>query len=72
MNYFDNIKGFISPKIIEEFFENKNEESNQPLFKYFCGLLNLPIKYQNINNKDANIFNFSLKFLYQTLIKLNR
>ena len=71
MNYFDNIKGFISPKIIEEFFENKNEESNQPLFKYFCGLLNLPIKYQNINNKDANIFNFSLKFLYQTLIKLN-
>ena len=71
MNYFDNIKGFISPKIIEDFFDNKNEEFSQPLFKYFCILLNLPIKYQNINEKDANIFNFSLKFLYQLLIKLN-
>ena len=71
MKYFDNIKGFISPKIIEDFFDNKNEEFNQPLFKYFCVLLNLPIKYQNINEKDANIFNFSLKFLYQLLIKLN-
>ena len=71
MNYIDNIKGFIPVKIIEDFFDNKNEESNQPLFKYFCILLNLPIKYQNINTKDANIFNFSLKFLYQILIKLN-
>ena len=71
MNYLDNIKGFISPKIIEDFFDNKNEENNQLLFKYFCILLNLPIKYQNINTKDANIFNFSLKFLYQLLIKLN-
>ena len=71
MNYFDNIKGFISPKIIEDFFDNKNEEFNQPLFKYFCVLLNLPIKYQNINTKNANIFNFSLKYLYQLLIKLN-
>ena len=71
MNYIDNIKGFISPKIIEDFFDNKNEENNQLLFKYFCILLNLPIKYQNINTKDANIFNFSLKFLYQLLIKLN-
>ena len=71
MNYFDNIKGFISPKIIEDFFDNKNEEFSQPLFKYFCVLLNLPIKYQNINEKDANIFNFSLKYLYQLLIKMN-
>ena len=71
MNYFDNIKGFISPKIIEDFFDNKNEEFSQPLFKYFCILLNLPIKYQNINEKDANIFNFSLKYLYQLLIKMN-
>ena len=71
MNYIDNIKGFISPKIIEDFFDNKNEEINQPLFKYFCMLLNLPIKYQNINTKEANIFNFSLKYLYQLLIKLN-
>ena len=71
MNYIDNIKGFISPKIIEDFFDNKNEENNQLLFKYFCILLNLPIKYQNINTKDANIFNFSLKFLYQLLTKLN-
>ena len=71
MNYLDNIKGYIPIKIIEDFFDNKNEESEQPLFKYFCILLNLPIKYQNINTKDANIFNFSLKFLYQILIKLN-
>ena len=41
------------------------------MFKYFCILLNLPIKYQNINTKEANIFNFSLKFLYELLIKLN-
>ena len=71
MNYIDNIKGFISPKIIEDFFDNKNEEINQPLFKYFCILINLPIKYQNINAKDGNIFNFSFKFLHQLLIKLN-
>ena len=71
MNYIENIKGFISPKIIEDLFDNKNEEINQPLFKYFCILLNLPIKYQNINTKEANIFNFSLKFLYELLIKLN-
>ena len=71
MNFFDNIKGYISPKIIEDFFDSKNDESNQPLFKYFCILLNLPIKYQNINTKEANIFNFSLKFLYELLIKLN-
>ena len=44
MNFLDNIKGYISPKIIEDFFDSKNEESNQPLFKYFCILLNLPIK----------------------------
>ena len=31
----------------------------------------MPIKYQNINTKDANVFNYSLKFLYQILIKLN-
>ena len=71
MNFLDNIKGYISPKIIEDFFDSKNDESNQPLFKYFCILLNLPIKYQNINTKEANIFNFSLKFLYELLIKLN-
>ena len=71
MNYFDNIKGFVSSKIVEDFFDNKNEEINQPLYKYFCILLDLPIKYQNINTKDANIFNFSLKYLYQLLIKLN-
>ena len=71
MNYSDNIKGFISSKIVEDFFDNKNEEINQPLYKYFCILLDLPIKYQNINTKDANIFNFSLKYLYQLLIKLN-
>ena len=71
MNFLDNIKGYISPKIIEDFFDSKNEESNQPLFKYFCILLNLPIKYQNINTKEANIFNFSLKYLYDLLIKLN-
>ena len=71
MNYIDNIKGFIPSKLIEDFFDNNNEESNQPLFKYFCLLLNLPIKYQNINTKDANVFNYSLKFLYQILIKLN-
>ena len=71
MSYFDNIKGFISSKIVEDFFDNKNEEINQPLYKYFCILLELPIKYQNINTKDANIFNFSLKYLYQLLIKLN-
>ena len=71
MSYFDNIKGFVSSKIVEDFFDNKNEEINQPLYKYFCILLELPIKYQNINTKDANIFNFSLKYLYQLLIKLN-
>ena len=71
MNFLDNIKGYISPKIIEDFFDSKNEESNQPLFKYFCILLSLPIKYQNINTKEANIFNFSLKYLYDLLIKLN-
>ena len=71
MSYFDNIKGFVSSKIVEDFFDNKNEEINQPLYKYFCVLLELPIKYQNINTKDANIFNFSLKYLYQLLIKLN-
>ena len=71
MNYIDNIKGFLPSKLIEDFFDNNNEESNQPLFKYFCLLLNLPIKYQNINTKDANVFNYSLKFLYQILIKLN-
>ena len=71
MNYSDNIKGFISSKIVEDFFDNKNEEINQPLYKYFCILLDLPINYQNINTKDANIFNFSLKYLYQLLIKLN-
>ena len=71
MSYFDNIKGFVSSKIVEDFFDNKNEEINQPLYKYFCILLELPIKYQNINTKDANIFNFSLKNLYQLLIKLN-
>ena len=71
MNFLDNIKGYIPPKIIEEFFDSKNDENNQPLFKYFCILLNLPIKYQNINTKEANIFNFSLKFLYELLIKLN-
>ena len=71
MNFLDNIKGYIPPKIIEDFFDSKNDESNQPLFKYFCILLNLPIKYQNINTKEANIFNFSLKFLYELLIKLN-
>ena len=70
MNHMDNIKGYISPKMIENFFDNENEEINQPLFSYFCILLNLPIKYQNINEKDANIFNYSLKFLYQLLIKL--
>ena len=31
----------------------------------------MPVKYQNINTKDANIFNFSLKLLYQLLVKLN-
>ena len=71
ISYFDNIKGFVSSKIVEDFFDNKNEEINQPLYKYFCILLELPIKYQNINTKDANIFNFSLKYLYQLLIKLN-
>ena len=71
MSYFDNIKGFVSSKIVEDFFDNKNEEINQPLYKYFCILLELPIKYQNINTKDSNIFNFSLKYLYQLLIKLN-
>ena len=71
MKYMDYIKGYLKPKIVEDFFENKNEESNQPLFKYFCVLLTLPVKYQNINTKDANIFNFSLKLLYQLLIKLN-
>ena len=61
MDYIDNIKGFLPSKLIEDFFDNNNEESNQPLFKYFCLLLNLPIKYQNINTKDANVFNYSLK-----------
>ena len=32
MNYYDNIKGFISSKIIEDFFDSKNNESEQPLF----------------------------------------
>lgn len=71
MNYYDNIKGFISSKIIEDFFDSKNNESEQPLFKYFCILLNLPIKYQNINSKDANIFNFSYKLFYELLVKIN-
>ena len=71
MNYIDNIKGFVSPKMQEDFFDNNNSESQQPLFKYFCNLINLPIKYQNINTKDANIFNFSLKLLYDLLIAIN-
>ena len=71
MNYIDNIKGFISQKILEDFFDNNNEESKQPLFKYFTILLNLPIKYQNINKKDGNIFNHSFKILYDLLIKIN-
>ena len=71
MNYIDNIKGFISQKIEENFFDNNNPESIQPLFKYFSLLLNLPIKYQNINSKDANIFNYSFKILYDLLIKIN-
>ena len=71
MNYLDNIKGFISLKIQEDFFDSKNEEVLQPLFKYFCLLINLPIKYQNFNTKDANIFNYSLKLLYDLLIKIN-
>ena len=71
MNYIDNIKGFIPSKIKEDFFDNNNIESEQPLFKYFCILLNLPIKYQNINTKDANIFNYSYKLLYELLIKIN-
>ena len=71
MNYIDNIKGYISSKIQEDFFDNSNEESQQPLFKYFCHLLTLPIKYQNFNSKDANIFNYSLKILYELLIKIN-
>ena len=71
MNYLDNIKGFISPKIQEDFFDNNNPESQQPLFKYFSILLSLPIRYQNINSKDANIFNYSLKLVYDLLIKIN-
>ena len=71
MNYMDNIKGYISPKIQEDFFDNNNTDSGQPLFKYFCILLNLPIKYQNINTNDANIFNYSYKILYELLIKIN-
>ena len=71
MNYIENIKGYIPAKILEDFFDNNFNESQQPLFKYFCILLNLPIKYQNINTKDANIFNFSFKLLYDLLIKLN-
>ena len=71
MNYIENIKGFISAKIQEDFFDNSNPESAQPLFKYFSHLLTLPIKYQNINSKEANIFNFSLKLLYELLIKIN-
>ena len=71
MNYLDNIKGFISQKIQEDFFDNNNTESQQPLFKYFTILLAMPIKYQNINSKDANIFNYSLKLLYEILIKIN-
>ena len=71
MNYIENMNNYLSIKMIEDFFDNKNKESNQPLFKYFSLLLNLPIKYQNINTKDANIFNFSLHLLYQLLIKLN-
>ena len=71
MNYIDNLKGFISQKITEDFFDNNTLEFQQPLFKYFSLLLNLPIKYQNINLKDANIFNYSLKILYELLIKIN-
>ena len=71
MNYIDNIKKFISQKIQDDFFDNNNEESKQPLFKYFTILLNLPIKYQNINTKNANIFNHSFKLLYDLLIKIN-
>ena len=71
MNYMDNIKGFVPPKMQDDFFDNNNSESQQPLFKYFCCLINLPIKYQNINTKDANIFNFSLKLLYDLLIAIN-
>ena len=71
MNYINKLKGFIPSKIIEDFFDNNNSESEQPLFKYFSILLNLPIKYQNINTKDANIFNYSYKLLYELLIKMN-
>ena len=72
MNYIDNIKGFISPKIQEDFFDNNNEESKQPLFNYFSILLTLPINYQNINSKYGNIFNHSFKILFDLLIKINK
>ena len=71
MHYIDNLKGFLPQKIQEDIFDNNNEESQQPLFKYFSLLLNLPIKYQNINNIYANVFNFSLKMLYELIIKIN-
>jgi len=70
MNFMNNIKGYISPKIQEDFFDNNNTDSGQPLFKYFLILLNLSSKYQNINTNDGKIFNYSYKILYELLMKL--